>query len=113
MILSPRQLGLYATLLVVGGAIGYVGHRQQPLQSPQSTTQEPISALPAALPPLPATQPNFEGPEAELNFIAAAVQRVGPAVVRIDALDQVSQNLPNAMPDHPLFRRFFGGSEEG
>ncbi|MEM8639024.1 MAG: HhoA/HhoB/HtrA family serine endopeptidase [Cyanobacteria bacterium P01_G01_bin.54] len=116
MIISPRQLGLYTMLLVVGGTIGYVGHRQQPSRSPQQpTAQAPVSAVPtAALPVVPtAQQPSFEGPETELNFIAAAVQRVGPAVVRIDAIEQVSQNLPQAMPNHPLFRRFFGSPEGG
>jgi S1-C subfamily serine protease len=41
------------------------------------------------------------------NFIAAAVERVGPAVVRIDAERSVSQAMPDAF-QNPFFRRFFG-----
>lgn len=41
------------------------------------------------------------------NFIAAAVERVGPAVVRIDAERSVSEAMPEAF-QNPLFRRFFG-----
>jgi len=42
------------------------------------------------------------------NFIAIAVERVGPAVVRIDASRTVGNQLPDAL-QNPFFRRFFGG----
>ena len=41
------------------------------------------------------------------SFVTAAVDRVGPAVVRIDTERTVSRNLDPLMED-PLFRRFFG-----
>ncbi|MCU0515699.1 MAG: trypsin-like peptidase domain-containing protein [Oscillatoria sp. Prado101] len=41
------------------------------------------------------------------NFIVAAVSRVGPAVVRIDASRSVARRRPNRFED-PIFRRFFG-----
>lgn len=41
------------------------------------------------------------------SFVTAAVDRVGPAVVRIDTERTVSRNLDPVMED-PLFRRFFG-----
>ncbi len=41
------------------------------------------------------------------NFIATAVEQVGPAVVRIDAQRSVSQISPDTF-NNPLFRRFFG-----
>lgn len=41
------------------------------------------------------------------NFITNAVQRVGPAVVRIDATRTVETHLPEAF-DNPFFRQFFG-----
>ncbi|WP_347404199.1 HhoA/HhoB/HtrA family serine endopeptidase [Nodosilinea sp. P-1105] len=41
------------------------------------------------------------------NFIAAAVERVGPAVVRIDAERSVSSMAPDGL-NNPFFRRFFG-----
>lgn len=49
---------------------------------------------------LPATASNN-------SFVTAAVDRVGPAVVRIDTERTVSRNLDPVMED-PLFRRFFG-----
>lgn len=41
------------------------------------------------------------------NFIAEAVDVVGPAVVRIDASRTVTAQMPEALND-PFFRRFFG-----
>jgi len=41
---------------------------------------------------------------APANFVAAVVQKAGPAVVRIDATRTVSRDLP----DNPMVRRFFG-----
>ncbi|WP_413165360.1 HhoA/HhoB/HtrA family serine endopeptidase [Capilliphycus salinus ALCB114379] len=41
------------------------------------------------------------------NFVAAVVQDVGPAVVRIDAQRTVENQIPEAFND-PFFRRFFG-----
>ncbi|NJL84972.1 MAG: PDZ domain-containing protein [Leptolyngbyaceae cyanobacterium SM1_1_3] len=41
------------------------------------------------------------------NFIAAAVERVGPAVVRIDASRTVTERRPSIFDD-PFFREFFG-----
>ena len=49
---------------------------------------------------LPATASNN-------SFVTLAVDRVGPAVVRIDTERTVSRNLDPVMED-PLFRRFFG-----
>jgi S1-C subfamily serine protease len=41
------------------------------------------------------------------NFIAEAAEKVGPAVVRIDASSKVANQVPEAFKN-PLFRRFFG-----
>lgn len=43
----------------------------------------------------------------EGNFIVSAVQRVGPAVVRIDASRTVRSGVPDILED-PFFRDFFG-----
>jgi S1-C subfamily serine protease len=53
--------------------------------------------LPTATLPLPADK----------NFIAGAVEKIGPAVVRIDAARRVVNDMPD-MFRNPLFRRFFG-----
>ncbi|MEM1168512.1 MAG: HhoA/HhoB/HtrA family serine endopeptidase [Cyanobacteria bacterium P01_H01_bin.35] len=41
------------------------------------------------------------------SFVATAVEKIGPAVVRIDTERTVERNLPNFFND-PSFRRFFG-----
>jgi len=45
--------------------------------------------------------------QANPNFIAVAVERVGPAVVRIDAERSVSEAMPEGL-NNPFFKRFFG-----
>jgi S1-C subfamily serine protease len=44
---------------------------------------------------------------ASTNFITHVVDKVGPAVVRIDATKTVKHSVPDAFND-PFFRRFFG-----
>ncbi|NJL83742.1 MAG: PDZ domain-containing protein [Chloroflexaceae bacterium] len=89
-----RNLGIYLGLLAVGAGIG-IGSRRYFPQSPQEESQ-PVTVQPS-------TFPFSLTPQASdnLNFIAQAVQRVGPAVVRIDASRRVSSSVPEP------FRRFF------
>ncbi|WP_083626553.1 HhoA/HhoB/HtrA family serine endopeptidase [Planktothrix serta] len=47
-------------------------------------------------------------PNSTGNFVSAAVNRVGPAVVRIDTERTISANIPDPFFDDPFFRRFFG-----
>ncbi|MEO0737187.1 MAG: trypsin-like peptidase domain-containing protein, partial [Cyanobacteria bacterium J06649_12] len=42
------------------------------------------------------------------SFVAAAVHRVGDAVVRIDTERTITRNVPDLLYDDPLFRGFFG-----
>ena len=101
MSLSLKKLSVYLGLLVVGGAAGVWGNRY--LIDQQQTEEQP-QLVPAALQPS-RLQPSTSVPE-NLNFIAKAVQQVGPAVVRIDAARQVSDQIPEAF--RQPFRRFFG-----
>ncbi|MER3434025.1 MAG: serine protease [Leptolyngbya sp. ERB_1_1] len=99
MVLSFRQVAIGASLLAVGGGAGLVANHYlnnrgqgQPFQvqfAPPST----ISVSPDAK--------NNE------NFISAAVDRAGPAVVRINATRRVSSDVPEAFRN-PVFKRFFG-----
>ena len=45
------------------------------------------------------------------NFVVAAVQKVGPAVVRINAARTITSQVPDRFDD-PMLRRFFGGANE-
>ncbi|MFS8855489.1 trypsin-like peptidase domain-containing protein [Synechococcus sp. H55.7] len=59
------------------------------------------SLLPESASPADAVRPS--------NFIAAVAQKVGPAVVRIDATRTVASPIDPELFNQPLFRRFFGG----
>ena len=61
---------------------------------PTQTQPPTVTAIP---------NPNFFG-----NFVSVAVNRVGPAVVRIDTERTVSANISDPFFDDPFFRRFFG-----
>jgi len=103
MSLSLKQLTVYLTLLGLGGGAGVLGSRY--LMAEQQVASQP-EAVPAVLQPLNSQAPSHP-PEENLNFIAQAVERVGPAVVRIDSARQVSRDVPDSFRN-PFFRRFFG-----
>ena len=97
-----NRLGVYLSIFVLGSALGFWVNRQDR----QPTTIERAQIYPAAITPNPTITPNRSS-DREVNFIATAVQKVGPAVVRIDASRQISSALPENF-NNPLFRRFFG-----
>lgn len=108
MSLSLKQLTIYLTLLGLGSGAGVLGSRY--LSAEQQATNPP-EAVPAVLQPL-STQPSGRAPESNLNFVAEAVERVGPAVVRIDSSRQVaSQDIPETFKN-PFFKRFFGNEAQ-
>ncbi|MBW4468460.1 MAG: trypsin-like peptidase domain-containing protein [Pegethrix bostrychoides GSE-TBD4-15B] len=98
---SSRQILLYTTLLVAGGGIGWAGTRS--LQTPQ---QRISNSLPATY-QIPAVAPQSSQPVSP-NFIVKAVERVGPAVVRIDASRKVANALDS---ENPILKRFFGENQ--
>lgn len=59
---------------------------------PQSTAQDRVNV----------------SPNLPQNFVAAAIDRVGPAVVRVDTERTVATNVPDPFFEDPFFRRFFG-----
>ena len=100
-----NKLGVYLSLLMLGGGLGFLGSRYN--EKPESVERSPVyqSVMPAqSTPPVALESKN-------INFIATAVQKVGPAVVRIDASRQISSNLPENLK-HPLLRRFFDNEGE-
>ncbi len=103
MSLSGKQLNIYVGLLVIGGCAGVWFNRYQ-------TSQETAQLQPLVIPTAVQSSPVQVNPpieEGNVNFIAQAVQKIGPAVVRIDAAREVSQEIPNPL-EQPFFRRFFG-----
>lgn len=105
--LSTRQIVIYATLMTIGGGVGWasnqyfaVGRSAESLQPDASSASVVYQAPQAAVAQnsLPVSQ----------NFIAAAVQKVGPAVVRIDASRKVARQFDQ---NNPILKRFFGEDE--
>jgi Do/DeqQ family serine protease len=100
-----KRLGVYLGLLAIG-AIAGVGGGYYLLSQQSEQTKETPQVVPTAFSkalPIPSGSASQEN----LNFIAKAAQKVGPAVVRIDAARQVSQQVPDSF-EQPFFRRFFG-----
>lgn len=91
---AVRQRLACAALALVSAATVAIGH-QHPASA---TTAEPILLSQG-------TGRLLTGQSS--NFIADAVDRVGPAVVRIDAARTVVQPVPSIF-NEPFFREFFG-----
>ncbi|OKH22210.1 serine protease [Hydrococcus rivularis NIES-593] len=102
---SPaKRMATYLSLLLLGAGMG-VGGVYIAVGSPMLTRTLGTSAL---------AQNNENSQEdstpaiaAPTNFVSEVVNRVGPAVVRIDASRTVRTQVPE-MFDDPFFRRFFG-----
>jgi len=111
MALSFKQLTLYLTLLSLGGGTGILGSRYLQVENPISQTSSVTPFLQQPVPPQPVPSPERQ-PQASnnVNFIAEAAQKVGPAVVRIDAARKVETRLPEFF-QNPLFRGFFGNEK--
>ncbi len=89
---SIRKSATYLSLLLVGSLGTLAGTQVLPTVS--LAPQPSVAQL-----PLPGQDP---------NFIAKAVEQVGPAVVRIDSARTVQTQTPSIFRD-PFFRDFFGG----
>jgi Do/DeqQ family serine protease len=92
---SIQKSATYLSVLLVGSLATLIGTQMVP---GKSFTSEPSIAQVAA--------PRLT--QGDQNFIARAVDKVGPAVVRIDASRTVRNRVPAAFND-PFFRQFFGG----
>jgi len=95
---SWQKPATYLSLVLLGAGITFSGNylisRHRLL--PQISVEPPSLAAQASLPPTTDT-----------NFVPAVVEKVGPAVVRIDASKTVTSQTPDVFND-PFFRQFFG-----
>ena len=106
-----KQPAIYILLLVTGAGAAMLGDRLtasrlpansgEPQRTLEPKLQLPLNAKPQASKGLP---PNsVSGNRANVNFIVAAVEKVGPAVVRIDASRAVKPGSRGLSPED-----FFG-----
>lgn len=103
--MRTRQSAVYLLTLLAGTGIATLSGCSQPASIVQtepsgqpvvnSSNQSQSASLPTPTDP---------------NFIVAAVQKVGPAVVRIDSSRTVTRQVPEEFND-PLFRQFFGSGQ--
>ncbi|NES70033.1 MAG: trypsin-like serine protease [Okeania sp. SIO2D1] len=108
MTLSFKQLTLYFSLLSIGGGTGWLGHRY--VQTKGLTIDSNVIPVVKQQPTDYPSHSNSENALLEptnYNFIAQAVEKVSPAVVRIDAAKKLTTQVPEAF-QNPLFKRFFG-----
>lgn len=113
MNLSLKQLAIYLSLLTIGGGAGLFGSRYL---LPQNHLFRRLKNVTMASPPEYVVPNPVNGSMGttggdNVNFIATAVQRVGPAVVRINATRKVANPISDALKN-PLLRRFFGEDEQ-
>jgi Do/DeqQ family serine protease len=111
-----KSLLYFLMLPLVGAGVALAGDRWLlPAISESQPQPSVIAQAPATLPPTTAQAP-LGGKTGLIdaaggNFVTVAVDRVGPAVVRIDSSRTVKTRRP-AMLDDPFFRRFFGENFE-
>ena len=104
-----RQAGIYAIVVItsVGLTLGSLRAFPQLLKPVLRGENNPAIELPAA--PQAILPNNSANQNQSPNFVAAAVNRVGDAVVRIDTERTVAtNNRQSPFFDDPFFRDFFG-----
>lgn len=89
------------------GGIGLTSLGGCSTTTPPSTAQTQQPKTSTAVSQTTQEQSPIVSSSADPNFVVAVVQKVGPAVVRIDASRTISQRVPDEYDD-PFFRRFFG-----
>ncbi len=120
LLLSASAAAVGARFVRQGAAQGWMSRSTLEDESPSLNQQAPSVAQGTGIPGLgdegvvargngAGRSPILEAVDGstEGNFIVTAVQRVGPAVVRIDASRTVRSGVPDILED-PFFRDFFG-----
>jgi serine protease Do len=106
--LSGKKPVIYRFLPLITAGVAFLGSCSQlprtTTSPPESTLQQPSNSTSVAndnnrsIPAVPSTPS---------NFVVAVVEKVGPAVVRINASRTIREEEPDGFSD-PFYRRFFG-----
>ena len=108
MSLSLKQIAMYTGLLALGGGVGlaanaYLDSHHLAARSPTPPpSPAPVVYRTVQAAPVVASVPNLSN----ASFIAAAVEKVGGAVVRIDSSRTVNDETSDS--ENPFLKRFFG-----
>lgn len=99
-----KKAATYLSLVLLGAGVSFSGNYflSRNLQNSATTPSETSSLALAGT--IPTTNPLISQ---DSNFITQVVEKVGPAVVRIDSSRTVTSEVPDALKN-PFFRQFFG-----
>ncbi|ELS33645.1 MULTISPECIES: HhoA/HhoB/HtrA family serine endopeptidase [Pseudanabaena] len=104
-----KQPLIYASMLLLGVILG-AWAVVSGVRSPNTTVVTPVTQVASISPAIAQDSDKNKGISVPRNYIVDAVNRTGPAVVRINASRTVAntQQIPEAFLEDPMFRQFFG-----
>lgn len=105
-----KQPLIYASMLLLGVILGSWAVVSG-VRSPNTTVITPVSQVASISPAIAQDSDKSKSINVPRNYVVDAVNRTGPAVVRINASRTVASNqqIPEAFLEDPMFRQFFGG----
>lgn len=106
---SMKQPLLYVSLILLGAGTVVAGDR---FLAAQTISQPALALTPSSDVVSQAPTSSVLPGLTDTNFISNAVQRVGPAVVRINSSRTVARSSVPEGFDDPFFRRFFGSGSD-
>ncbi|MEI6328522.1 MAG: HhoA/HhoB/HtrA family serine endopeptidase [Pseudanabaena sp. ELA645] len=105
-----KQPLIYASMLLLGVILG-AWAVVSGVRSPQTTAVTSLPQVASISPAIAQDVDKNKSITVPRNYVVDAVNRTGPAVVRINASRTVaaeSQQIPDAFLEDPMFRQFFG-----
>jgi serine protease Do len=104
-----KQPLIYASMLLLGVILG-AWAVVSGVRSPNTTPVTPVSQVASISPAIAQDSERVKSISVPRNYVVEAVNRTGPAVVRINASRTVASNqqIPQEFMDDPMFRQFFG-----
>jgi serine protease Do len=104
-----KQPLIYASMLLLGVILG-AWAVVSGVRSPNTTAITPLPQVASISPAIAQDSDKAKSISVPRNYVVDAVNRTGPAVVRINASRTVANNqqIPDAFLEDPMFRQFFG-----
>ena len=104
-----KQPLIYASMLLLGVILG-AWAVVSGVRSPNTTVVTPVTQVASISPVIAQESDRVKSIAVPRNYVVEAVNRTGPAVVRINASRTVASNqqIPQEFLEDPMFRQFFG-----